>query len=389
MKNNSLTAKLCIIGASAIIGVMIVLFGSLAQMDRTTLVMIAIAMMAIIALVVFVVERQIRLEIGGDPSEISKIVRAITNGDLSKEIKIENADRSSVIALIEVMHNSFRETIMAIRKSTSEINKSSTNLCQSSERVARNASRQAESTETMATAVEQMSVSITTVSDNAQATANMADQACELASAGNETILTTIRAISSIEMSMRNASDVINNLGAQSQQISGIAKTIKEIADQTNLLALNAAIEAARAGDAGRGFAVVADEVRQLAEKTARSTKEISTVIETIQNGTDAAVRYMHLVTSSISQGVTSATSIEGTMDNIDKGARTALVSITEIAEALKEQSSASHDLAKNVEIISQSMDQNRTVMHEFAQQADNVKNSSQQLERLVGNFRV
>jgi hypothetical protein len=93
----------------------------------------------------------------------------------------------------------------------------------------------------------------------------VARRAAERAEAGGETVEKVIASMQAI--------------AGITGEISKITKVIEGFAFQTNLLSINAAVEAARAGEAGKGFAVVATEVRDLAERSAKASREIGDLI--------------------------------------------------------------------------------------------------------------
>jgi methyl-accepting chemotaxis protein len=115
----------------------------------------------------------------------------------------------------------------------------------------------------------------------------------------------TIRDIHQISQVVTVSAGSIHEMETHSGEVATVINVIRDIADQTNLLALNAAIEAARAGE--QGLAVVADEVRKLAERTTKSTQEISSTIEAMLGNASHATTQMQKAEELVKVGVTRA----------------------------------------------------------------------------------
>jgi twitching motility protein PilJ len=220
-------------------------------------------------------------------------VEGAARGDLTVEAEVTADVLGAVADAFNLTITNLREIVFQVKNAAKQVNKGSTD----SELFARNQSsdalRMAEELAVTLNSVQVMTESIQRVAENAREAEEVARSSSVTALKGGEAVERTVAGILQIRETVSETARKVKRLAEASQEISKIVALISQIASRTNLLALNASIQAARAGEAGRGFAIVADEVRQLADRSAKSLKEIEQIVLQIQSETGSVMTAM------------------------------------------------------------------------------------------------
>ena len=193
-----------------------------------------------------------------------------------------------------------------------------------------------------------------TVDDVAAASSSVRDQSSYIAAATEE-LAESVRHIShsadqtnhtvrDVAAAAARSRELVVELDDSGQRIISVVDAIAALSAQTNLLALNATIEAARAGDAGRGCAGVASGGKDLAQQTAQSAAEITSIVSQVHaavaESTQAMTRISEMVDGLQSEQSELASAIEQQASAVEQIARSSAGesdSVTAIASAIAE----------------------------------------------------
>jgi methyl-accepting chemotaxis protein len=314
----------------------------------------------------------------------------VASGDLTGQMAVIGRDEAALLMnALHEMNQSLYRLVSDARRDSDLIAETASTVRQQSEAGAEKVGYQSDTIAGISSTIEELATSIASVADRAGEVRNLSGESLAGSREGWQNMAQLSANIEEIQGAVEDIRQTTEAFMRNTGSISALTQQVKAIAEQTNLLALNAAIEAARAGESGRGFAVVADEVRKLAEQSGRSGADI-------ENLTNLLAENSQSVAKSVDRGVTTLQLSQENMAKTQNALKTAIerveaasLGVDEISLSVKEQASASNNIARNMEEITAGLEATSATLAVSLDASRGLDQLAERLKLSVGTFKV
>jgi len=316
-------------------------------------------------------------------------VEGAARGDLTVQAEVTADVLGAVADSFNLTIQNLREIVQQVKVAAKQVSDGSRENEHFARSLSSDALRQAEELSVTLNSVQMMTESIQRVAESAREAEQVTKLASQAALKGGEAVERTVAGILDIRETVAETTRKVKRLGESSQEISKIVGLISQIASRTNLLALNASIEAARAGDAGRGFAIVADEVRQLADRAAKASKEIETIVLQIQQETGSVQRSMDEGTQQVIDGTKRAEQAKQSLNDIIQVSQRIDTLVRSITEDTIKQTETSRTVAQVMQSVELTAQETSQESQRVSASLQNLVGVARSLQESVERFRV
>jgi methyl-accepting chemotaxis protein len=316
------------------------------------------------------------------------ILSAASEGDLSQKAEVTPDIFGSLADAFNLMVEGLAELIIEVKKSAEETNRRSAALADIIQKLEAGAEMQKVEIKTASDAVNVSAGSATEIAGKTKIAQHISEDAFMAINRGGKIVSDSINGMQLIRVTVQAINKRMKMLSEKLMEIGIISQLISEIANRTNLLALNASIEAARAGEQGKGFVIIADEIRGLAERSGKSTKQISDIISSIQTEASTVTKHLEEETNYVEMETNMASdtgTIFGQIETIIKniGAIT-----SEIDAATGEQTGITSKVVLSMEEVQRISQDVLNAVHDLNEISTAISDSSSFLSNSTSRFK-
>jgi methyl-accepting chemotaxis protein len=262
-------------------------------------------------------------------------------GNMVSTMKEMGTSVEEVALYMDILSTSVEETSASVSQMTTSIAHIATNTLELTQQTH-------QTIESLDNAVG----SLERTGENTDESKRLAQRTIQDALEGQQAVEQVMTSMEMIQQTVTTAVEAITGFAQRSREIDTILDVIRDITEQTSLLALNASIIAAQAGTHGRGFAVVADEIKNLADGVSTSTKDIGTIVRSLQQDTNRVVQSVHEGVTDVKQGMERTQQAQEALEKIISSAQRSSSVVTEIADALHGLITTSHNVSSAMEQV-------------------------------------
>lgn len=287
------------------------------------------------------------------------------------------------LSALQQMRTSVREVSMRagdLAASLDQISSSVEQINHSVQDVSQNAGNLGQIVRQTEAEIHRIDQAMKALAQNADNSRLLAEETKEAAQKGQLSVESSIQGISDLKDVVSNTTQVIQEINTWGEQVHSILDIVDDIAEQTSLLSLNASIISAQAGEHGRGFGVVASEIKELATRTKNSTKEISALINVLQQKTADGVKGITTGLQKADQGVRLVSAVKESLNAILESATRSSIMAADTARVTQQTAASSQIIETSI----------NTVTQQVLQIGEAIQQQEQDISRVVaGTIRI
>ncbi|WP_434684901.1 methyl-accepting chemotaxis protein [Pseudanabaena minima] len=322
-------------------------------------------------------------------AQMLKDIQALADGDLTVSTHSVDGSLANVAIFFDDVIRGLQNIVGQVKSSANQVNFSLGQNEQAIMNLASVSQRQVDTVTRSLTTMQMSKLSATKIVNNSQQVVKSSQLVSEKLSESDRSIDAVMSKVGELQNTISTTAKKVKHLGVVSQKISKAISSINEIAIKTNFLAINATLEASRSNDTNNGFVLVAEEVGELAARSVAATKEVESLLSSIQNETNAVMAVVDSGSTQLSESNDLAITAKDSLQQIAQISQQIDGLMVAIAEATTSQAQTSEGVANLMNDISHMAKRTLASSSEVSKFIKATRGYSGELQQSLSHFKT